>query len=234
MKKIPSVESLRAARPEAASAEAAPKSVGDVASSPASDVTGDGADDAASEADGPSNLKAAGAVAGASVRKRKAGPSPSKQRQRLRYARERTVQALYQWDVGNSSSSEVLRYFIDQQDMSRADPDYFRAAFQGVTHDPVPLDGLISPLLDRGFDELDPVERAILRLAAWELSQQLATPVRVVINEAVEVAKRFGAEQGYRFINGVLDALGRQLRPHEQPDERPQEPAGPTESKERD
>jgi len=104
---------------------------------------------------------------------------------------------------------------VAQQDMSRADPDYFREAFQGVTHDPAPLDALISPLLDRGFDELDPVERAILRLSAWELSERIDTPVGVVINEAVEVAKRFGAEQGHRFVNGVLDALGRQLRPTE-------------------
>lgn len=157
------------------------------------------------------------------------GPSPSKQRQLRRYARERAVQALYQWDVGESSASDVKRYFLDHQDMSRADIEYFEAAFTGVTHDPEPLDALISPQLDRGFDELDPVERAVLRLSAWELRERLDTPKGVVINEAVEVAKRFGAEQGHRFVNGVLDALARQLRADEGPGAPAKPPAKSTE-----
>lgn len=157
-----------------------------------------------------------GAKRESSKRKRgRAQLSPSKQRQRRRYARERAVQALYQWDVGEASASEVLRYFNEQQDMSRADPEYFRAAVTGVTHDPEPLDALLVPQLDRGLEELDPVERAVLRLSVWELTQRLDTPRGVVINEAVEVAKRFGADQGHKFVNGVLDALGKQLRPDE-------------------
>jgi len=207
VKKIPSVESLRAAERGRASLEAT-----DDAAAQDSNL---GVDEVSPPLVEDTPVAVAEHAPEAAPRKRNHGTSPSKLRQRRRYARERAVQALYQWDVGNSSSSDVLRYFIEQQDMSRADPDYFREAFQGVTHDPAPLDALISPLLDRGFDELDPVERAILRLSAWELSERIDTPVGVVINEAVEVAKRFGAEQGHRFVNGVLDALGRQLRPTE-------------------
>lgn len=120
------------------------------------------------------------------------------------------MQALYQWDVGESSSSEVRRYFLDNQDMSRSDVEYFEAAFKGVSLNPQPLDERISEHIDRPFAELDPVERAILRLGAWELDTRFDLPVGVVINEGVELAKRFGAEQGHRFVNGVLDALGKQ------------------------
>lgn len=135
--------------------------------------------------------------------------SPSKQRQRRHFARERIVQALYQWDVGESSSSEVRRYFLEYQDMSRSDVDYFEEAFKGVSLDPAPLDARISEHLDRPLAELDPVERAILRLGVWELTTRFDLPVGVVINEGIELAKRFGAEQGHRFVNGVLDAVGK-------------------------
>jgi len=139
----------------------------------------------------------------------------TRQNVRRRYARERAVQALYAWDVSDSSATEVLRYFLERQDMSRADIGWFQEAFTAVAHDPAPIDALIDPVIDRGFDELDPVERAILRLGAWELQVRRDTPVRVVINEAVEVAKRFGAEQGHRFVNGALDTLARRVRAEE-------------------
>ena len=97
--------------------------------------------------------------------------------------------------------------------MSRADVAYFDELFRGVTSDPDSVDLVISPQLDRTIEELDPVERAVLRVGVWELRERFDLPIGVVINEAVEISKRFGAEQGHRFVNGVLDSVGRKLRP---------------------
>lgn len=136
---------------------------------------------------------------------------PSRAQSR-RFARERALQALYQWDVSSAQSSTVRQEFVDTQDMSRVDIDYFTLLYNGVTHDPDAVDSILLDCLDRPISDLDPVERAVLRLAAYELSQQKDIPARVVINEGIEITKRFGADKGHHYVNGVLDKLAMTLR----------------------
>ena len=132
--------------------------------------------------------------------------------QQRRYARERALQALYQWDIGNAQSSDVRKQFLDTQDMSRVDVDYFVELFNGISHDPDVVDKAMADALDRPIDDLDPIERGVLRVAVFELMQRPDIPARVVINEGVEITKRFGADKGHRYVNGVLDKLAKQLR----------------------
>ncbi|MEE9321495.1 MAG: transcription antitermination factor NusB [Granulosicoccus sp.] len=131
------------------------------------------------------------------------------------YARERALQALYQWDVAVAESSDVYMQFISEQDMSRVDTDYFASLFKGVSHNVEAVDADIEPSLDRPMLDLDPVERAVLRIATYELQHCLDVPARVVINEGVEITKRFGADKGHHYVNGVLDKVAMALRPIE-------------------
>lgn len=136
---------------------------------------------------------------------------PSRAQSR-RFARERALQALYQWDVSAAQSSMVRQEFLDTQDMSRVDVDYFTLLYNGVSHNPEAVDAILLDCLDRPMNDLDPVERAVLRIAAFELSQQKDIPARVVINEGIEITKRFGADKGHHYVNGVLDKLAMALR----------------------
>lgn len=133
--------------------------------------------------------------------------SPSRRRQR---ARRRAVQALYQQELTGESWTSVQREFAAERDMEGVDAEYFADLLQGVCDRRGDLDERLVPLLDRGLQRLDPVERAILRLAAFELVARLEVPWRVVVNEAVNLAKTFGAEQSHRYVNGVLDRLARE------------------------
>lgn len=137
-----------------------------------------------------------------------------------RHARARSrrtaVQALYQWDIAHQSADSIIREFeSDRSELRKADKDYFRGVVQGVVEHHEHLAETLAQYLDRKVGELDPVERAILFLGMYELEFQPDLPWRVVVNEAVELAKMFGAEQSYKFINGVLDAAARSLRPGE-------------------
>lgn len=136
---------------------------------------------------------------------------PSRAQSR-RFARERALQALYQWDVSAAQSSIVRQEFMDTQDMSRVDVDYFALLYNGVSHNPEAVDAILHDCLDRPMNDLDPIERAVLRIAAFELSQQKDIPARVVINEGIEITKRFGADKGHHYVNGVLDKLAMTLR----------------------
>ncbi|MGQ7846264.1 transcription antitermination factor NusB [Granulosicoccus sp. 3-233] len=135
--------------------------------------------------------------------------------QSRRYARERAMQALYQWDVGSAQSSDVRKQFLDSQDMSRVDVDYFVLLFNGVSHHPGAIDEALSEALDRPLDDLDPIERGVLRVATYELMECQDIPARVIINEGIEITKRFGADKGHRYVNGVLDKLAASVRPLE-------------------
>lgn len=132
--------------------------------------------------------------------------------QSRRYARERALQALYQWDVSHGQASDVRQQFMDEQDMSRVDVAYFEQLFNGVSHDPQTVDDAMKAALDRPITDLDPIERAVLRIATYELTQCPDIPARVVINEGIEITKRFGADKGHRYINGVLDKLAAEVR----------------------
>ncbi|HEU0276907.1 MAG TPA: transcription antitermination factor NusB [Rhodanobacteraceae bacterium] len=130
-------------------------------------------------------------------------------------ARRRAVQALYAWELSGNSMHRVIEDFRKEQDMQIADLAYFEDLLHGVEAQRVELDAGLAPFLDRDIERVDPIERAVLRLAAYELKQRVDVPYRVVLNEAVEVTKRFGAEQGHTYVNGVLDKLARAWRPAE-------------------
>lgn len=122
-------------------------------------------------------------------------------------ARRRAVQALYAWELSGNPMRKVIDDFRHEQDMQIADLEYFEDLLRGVEANCRELDGGLAPFLDRDIERVDPIERAVLRLAAYELGHRPDVPYRVVLNEAVEVTKRFGSEQGHTYVNGVLDKL---------------------------
>lgn len=132
--------------------------------------------------------------------------------QSRRFARERALQALYQWDVSGGQAYDIRTQFMQEQDMSRVDVDYFVLLFNGVSHQPQDIDDAMKSSLDREITALDPIERAVLRIATFELTQCPDIPARVVINEGIEITKRFGADKGHTYINGVLDKLANEVR----------------------
>jgi len=127
-------------------------------------------------------------------------------------ARRRALQALYAWQLSGSHMNAVIEQFRHEQDMEVADLDYFEDLLHGVEKHVAELDASLRPYLDREVAEVDPIERAALRLAAYELKHRPDVPYRVVINEAIEVTKRFGADHGHSYVNGVLDKLAGELR----------------------
>jgi len=135
--------------------------------------------------------------------------------QARRFARERALQALYQLELSGAEASTVRAEIIERQEMSLVDQDYFISLFNTVSHDPDAIDKLLMPALDRPVEELDPIERCILRISTCEFVHHIEIPARVVINEAIEITKRFGADQGHKYVNGVLDKLAIVLRPTE-------------------
>ena len=128
-----------------------------------------------------------------------------------RRARECTVQALYSWYVSQNDPAEVELTFITEQDLKGVDIPYFRKLFRQTVDNLESVDAIIAPALDRKTEELTPIEKAILRLAAYELKFETDVPYKVVINEAIEVAKTFGAEESHKYINGVLDKIAPML-----------------------
>ena len=108
---------------------------------------------------------------------------------------------------------EIIREFeLDRSELNKADVDYFRDILRGIDKRHEELEASLEPLLDRPLAELDPVERAILYLGVYELQHNLEIPYRVVVNEAIELAKMFRAEQSHKYVNGILDKAARQLR----------------------
>ncbi|MBK1691585.1 transcription antitermination factor NusB [Ectothiorhodospira mobilis] len=129
-----------------------------------------------------------------------------------RHARRLAMQALYQWQLTGYPAREILTQYADDPEMEKADWEYFRRLLLGVTAESAQLDAAIGPHLDRPMEQVDPVERALLRLAAYELHHCPEVPYKVVIHEAVALAKKYGAEQGHRFVNGVIDKVAAGLR----------------------
>jgi len=132
-----------------------------------------------------------------------------------RRARRLLAQALYQWQLGGADATEIERQFRSTDEFARVDAEYFHEVLRGVVECADALDARIAPLLDRRPTELDHVERALLRLGAFELCHRIDVPWRVVIDECVALARTFGAEQSHKYINAVLDALARSERPRE-------------------
>jgi N utilization substance protein B len=127
-------------------------------------------------------------------------------------ARRLAVQALYQWQLGRQPAAELIAQFAASPEHARVDPDYFRAAVTAVCADHAGIDADLARHSDIEPARLDPVEHAILALGLWELMARPEVPYRVVINEGIELAKRFGATDGHRFVNAVLDRASRAHR----------------------
>ncbi len=127
-------------------------------------------------------------------------------------ARHHAVQAIYQWQVAGQDIKDIRNQFVADQKPDSFELSYFETLLHGVPAHLDELDELLGPYLDRSIESVDPVERAILRLGAFELRYQLEVPYKVIINESIELSKVFGAEQGHKYVNGVLDKLARQLR----------------------
>ncbi len=127
-------------------------------------------------------------------------------------ARRRALQAIYQWQQAGQDLSEIDSQFLKEQDMSGVEVSYFQELLHKVPQKVDELDELLAPYLDRNVDEVDYVERAILRIGVYELKFRLDVPYRVVINEAVELAKKFGAVQSHRYVNGILDKVSKDVR----------------------
>lgn len=139
--------------------------------------------------------------------------TPAVPQSRRGLARRITMQALYQWLVNESSPEALLRQFREQEEgLGRADPVYFEELLKGCVEHAGELTVALTPHLDRPLKQLDPVEHAVLLLGAYELQYRLDVPWKVVVNESVNLAKMFGAEDGYKFINGVLDKLAHVAR----------------------
>ncbi len=127
-------------------------------------------------------------------------------------ARRRALQALYAWQLSHTAIERVIEQFRSEQDMEVADLEYFEALVRGVEKNLDELDGALASFLDRDIALVDPIERAVLRIAAFELRHRPDVPYRVVINEAIETTKRFGSEHGHTYVNGVLDHAAAQWR----------------------
>ncbi len=130
-------------------------------------------------------------------------------------SRHLAVQAIYQWQVAGQNIKDIRNQFVADQSASSFELAYFEALLHGVPANLGQLDELLGPFLDRSIESVDPVERAILRLGAFELQYQLDVPYKVIINESIELSKVFGAEQGHKYVNGVLDKLAHQVRKSE-------------------
>lgn len=127
-------------------------------------------------------------------------------------ARRRALQALYAWQMSGSRANEVVSQFAHEQAREVADLTYFEDLVHGVAEYRAELDEGLGPFLDRDIAQVDPIELAALRIAAYELQHRPDVPYRVVINEAIESVKRFGAEHGHTYVNGVLDHAAAQWR----------------------
>lgn len=130
-------------------------------------------------------------------------------------ARKLALQALYRWQLNECPWQDLIQEFGDAEDMARADREYFRELVEGVWRAREALDTELSSWADRSPSLLDPIEHAILLIGVYELRHRQDVPYRVAINEAVTLAKRFGATDGHKYVNAVLDRAARVLRPNE-------------------
>lgn len=124
-----------------------------------------------------------------------------------RRARECAVQALYSWHISKNSVEQIELAFITDQEMQGVDVAYFRKLLRGTVENVEAVDAALAPYLDRAEDEVDPIERSILRMSGYELKYELDVPYKVAINEGIEVAKVFGSDDSHKYINGILDKL---------------------------
>jgi transcription antitermination protein NusB len=129
-----------------------------------------------------------------------------------RKARHYGMQALYQWHMAGASVVDIEAEFRTDYDFTHVDLEYFQALLHDIPACVDELDDLMAPLLDRKLSDLGPIERTLLRMGMYELTRRIDVPYKVVINEEVALAKKFGATDSHKYVNGVLDKAARQLR----------------------
>ncbi|NVK10507.1 MAG: transcription antitermination factor NusB [Gammaproteobacteria bacterium] len=129
-----------------------------------------------------------------------------------RKARKFLVQALYQWQLTATPAHEIDAQFRVDNDFSKIDGEYFTEVLASVTMSAAQLDSEMAPYLDREVSELDPVSKALLRVGMYEMKKRVDVPYKVVINEAVNLAKTFGATDSFKYVNGVLDKAAKTYR----------------------
>ena len=139
----------------------------------------------------------------------------SKRFEPRRRARRRALQAIYQWQITGQEAGEILGQFQAVQDLSQVDEEHFEKLLRGVTTDKTILDAALQPFLDRPMEQVDLMERVVLRIGAWELLNCPELPFRVVLDESVDLALRFGSEQGHSYVNAVLDKAAGEWRREE-------------------
>jgi N utilization substance protein B len=127
-------------------------------------------------------------------------------------ARKLAMQALYQWQLTQQTASEIKKQFLDSEDSAGVDREHFEELVGGCIAKNAELSAALKPFIDRPLDQLDPVETAILMIGMFELQQRVDIPYRVVINEGVDLTKRFGATDAHKYVNAVLDRAARELR----------------------
>lgn len=127
-------------------------------------------------------------------------------------ARRLTLQGLYQWQLTGAGAREVAAELLASQNVKDTDTEYFQELLKGILAGSAELETRFTPHLDRPAAQLDPIERGILLLGTYELKERLDVPYKVVLNEAVELAKDFGAEESHKYINAVLDKTAVELR----------------------
>jgi len=127
-------------------------------------------------------------------------------------ARISAMQSLYQWQMTQDSPAVIRDQFIAEQDFSRTDVAYFEELLLTIPTLLAELDAILLRYTDRGIEEVDPIERAVLRLATYELVHHIELPYPVVISEAVGLSKNFGANEAYKYVNGILDKVAGEVR----------------------
>ncbi len=141
--------------------------------------------------------------------------NPNKSRSPRHRAREFALQGIYQWLLNNEDSGVIDAHIRQAHGFDKADREHFDALLHGAIKQSIALRAEFANLLDRGIAEVSPIEHAVLLIGAYELKNHLEIPYRVVINEAVELSKSFGGQDGHKYVNGVLDKLAPRLRPLE-------------------
>jgi N utilization substance protein B len=129
-----------------------------------------------------------------------------------RRSREFALQGLYQWQLAGTDPLTIAEQLSDADDFNKIDNEYFKLLLTGAVAGAADMEQLIAPLLDRAYKSMSPVERGILLLAGYEFKSHPEVPYRVIINEAIELAKSFGGTDGHKYVNGVLDKMAAQLR----------------------
>ncbi len=129
-----------------------------------------------------------------------------------RRARRRALQAVYAWQLSGRPMAEIIEQFDEERDRELADQEYFEDLLRGIDKNLKDIDACLLEVVDRPVEQIDQIERGVLRLAGYELLKRIDVPYRVVIDEAIALVRHFGSDQGHNYINGVLDALAKSAR----------------------